>query len=43
MDPDQTAPSGAVSSGSKLFVLETTNISADDKTMRHFAIMCFKG
>ena len=31
VDPDQTAPVGAVRSGSTLFVKEASNISADDK------------
>ena len=37
MDPDQTAPTGAVWSGSTLFVYE----APDDKNM-HFVIMRFK-
>ena len=32
MDPDQTAPVGAVWSGSTLFVYEASNILVDDKT-----------
>ena len=32
MDPDQTAPTGAVWSGSTLFVYEASNILVDDKT-----------
>ena len=31
-EPDQTAPRGAVWSGSTLFVKKRLNISADDKT-----------
>ena len=31
MDQDQTAPTGAVSSGSTLFVNEASNILVDDK------------
>ena len=31
MDPDQTAPTGAVRSGSTLFVYEALNILVDDK------------
>ena len=31
MDPDQTAPIGAVSSGTTLFVYEASNILVDDK------------
>ena len=31
MDPDQTAPVGAVWSGSTLFVYEGSNILVDDK------------
>ena len=32
MDPDQTAPTGAVWPGSTLFVYEASNILLDDKT-----------
>ena len=42
MDPDQTAPTGAVRSGSILFVYEASNILVDDKNI-HFVIMRFKG
>ena len=42
MDPDQTAPTGAVSSGSALFVFEASHILVDDKNI-HFVIMHFKG
>ena len=43
MDPDQTAPTGAVRFGSTLFVLyEASNILVDDKNI-HFVIICFKG
>ena len=41
MDPDQTAPIGAVLSGATLFVNEASNILVDDKNI-HFVIMCFK-
>ena len=42
VDPDQTAPTGAVWSGSTLFVYEASNILVDDKNI-HFVIMRFKG
>ena len=42
MDPDQTAPTGAVLSGSALFVCEASNILVDDKNIQ-FVIMRFKG
>ena len=42
MDPDQTAPKGAVSSGSTLFIYEASNSLVDDKNI-HFVIMRFKG
>ena len=42
MDPDQTAPVGAVWSGSTLFVCEASNILVDDKYI-HFVIMRCKG
>ena len=42
VDPDQTAPTGAVWSGSTLFVFEASNILVDDKNI-HFVIMRFKG
>ena len=42
MDPDQTAPTGAVCSGSTLFVYEASNILVYDKNI-HFVIMRFKG
>ena len=41
VDPDQTAPTGAVWSGSTLFVYEASNILVDDKNI-HFVIMRFK-
>ena len=41
MDPDQTAPTGAVSSGSTLFVREASNILMDDNI--NFVIMRLKG
>ena len=31
MNPDQTAPTGAVRSGSTLFVCEASNVLVDDK------------
>ena len=42
MDPDQTAPTGAVWSGSALFVFEASHILVADKN-KHFVIMRFKG
>ena len=42
MDPDQTAPTGAVSSGFTLFIYEALNNLVDDKNI-HFVIMRFKG
>ena len=42
MDSDQTAPIGAVLSGSTLFIYETSNSLVDDKNI-HFVFMCFKG
>ena len=42
MDPDQTAPTGAVWSGSTLFVYEASNILVDVKNL-HFVMMRFKG
>ena len=42
MDPDETAPTGAVSSGSTLFVCEASNILVDDKNI-HFVILRCKG
>ena len=42
MDPDKTAPKGAVLSGSTLFVHEASNILVDDKNI-HFVMMRFKG
>ena len=41
MDPDQTAPLGAVWSGSTLFAYEASNILVDGKNIR-FVIMRFK-
>ena len=40
MDPDQTAPVGAVGSGSTVFVYEASNILSDDKkhTLCDFAL-----
>ena len=42
MDPDQTAPTGAVLSGSTLFVYEASNIVVDDKNIK-VVNMRFKG
>ena len=42
VDPDQTAPTGAVWFGSTLFVYEALNILADDKNL-NFVIMRFRG
>ena len=42
MDPDQTAPTGAVWSGSTLFVEEASNIIAEAKNIRLFCDMRFK-
>ena len=42
VDPDQTAPTGAVWSGYTLFFYEASNILVDDKNI-HFVIMRFKG
>ena len=42
MDPDQTAPTGAVRSGSTLFIYEASSTLVDDKNI-HFVIMRFKG
>ena len=43
VDQDQIAPTGAVRSGSTVFVYEALNILVDDKKNIHFAIMRFKG
>ena len=42
VDPDQTAPTGAVWYGSTLFVYEASNTLVGDKNI-HFVIMRFKG
>ena len=42
MDPDKTAHTGAVCSGSTLFVYEASNSLVDDKNI-HFVIMRLKG
>ena len=42
-DPDQTAPTGAVWSGSALFVDEASNILAEDKSKQFFDDMRSKG
>ena len=42
MDPDQTAPTVAVWSGSTLFVYEASNILVNDKSI-NFVVMPFKG
>ena len=39
MDPDQTAPTGAVLSGSTLFVYEASNMSVDDKNIHFVSIL----
>ena len=41
MDQDQTAPTGAVWSGSTVFVYEASDKLPDDKNI-HFVIMRFK-
>ena len=41
MDPDQTAPTGAVCSGFTLFIYEASNSLVDDKNI-HFVIIRFK-
>ena len=38
MDPDQTAPTGAVWSGSTLFIYEASNSLVDDKNIREFSV-----
>ena len=43
MNPDQTAPTGPVWSGSTLFVYGASNILVDDKKNIHFVIMSFNG
>ena len=42
MDPNQTAPTGAVLSGSTLFIYEASNSLLDDKNIQ-FVIMRFMG
>ena len=42
MDPDQTAPIGAVWSGFTLFIYEASNSLVDDKNI-YFVIMRYKG
>ena len=42
VDPDQTAPTGVVWSGSTRFIYEASNSLVDDKYI-HFVIMRFKG
>ena len=42
MDPDQSAPTGVVWSGSTPFVKEASKNSADDKSIRLFCDMRFK-
>ena len=42
MDPDQTAPTGAVLSEFTLFINEASNSLVDDKNI-HFVAMRFKG
>ena len=41
MDPDQTAPVGAVRSGFTLFIYEASNSLVDNKNI-HFVIMCIR-
>ena len=40
VDPDQTAPTGAVWSGSTLFVCEASNILVDDKNIGLEIMLC---
>ena len=42
MDPNQTAPTGAVLSGSTLFIYEASNSLLDDKNIQ-FVIVRFMG
>ena len=42
MDPDQTAPKGAVCSGFTLFINEASNSLVDDTNI-HFVTMRFQG
>ena len=42
VDPDQTAPTGAVWSGSTLFIYEASISLVEDRNIQ-FAIMRFKG
>ena len=42
MDPDATAPTGAVWSGSTLFIYKASNSLVDDKNI-HFVIMRING
>ena len=42
MDPDQTAPTGAVLSGSTLFIYEASTSLVDNKNIQ-FVILRFKG
>ena len=42
MDPDQTAPRGAVWSGFTLFIYDASNSLMDDENI-NFVIMRFKG
>ena len=42
VDPDQTAPTGVVWSGSTLFIYEASYNLVDDKNIQ-FVIMRFKG
>ena len=42
VDPDQTAPTGAIWSESTLFVYEVLNIWMDNKNI-HLVVMRFKG
>ena len=42
MDPDQTAPRGAVWSGFTLYIYDASNSLMDDKNI-NFVVMRFKG
>ena len=42
VDPDQTALTGAVWSGTTLFIYEASNSLVDDKNI-HFVILRYKG
>ena len=40
MDPDQTAPTGAVWSGLTLFIYEASNSLVDDKKKKTIFLLC---